>query len=189
MLSFPNHQQKVATKSCGPICLQNIYENFAINKNLDDIFKELGVMETEPTFLSQLAINCKENGLNTTLFSSNPYIMAPNWTEVSSSEILINLKKWIVLNTNDPWVKSAIYWTYYLENHGDTLVSNISERLIDKCLDEGKIILTCVNDSWLWGKRKLDNVIEYDDIKGKGRGHFIVIYGKNENKYLICLIV
>lgn len=185
MTNFPNNFQKIATKACGPISLCNIYTHFNISKTVEDIYQEMEVTSADATYLSQLATNCVKNGLETNLISSNPNILSPDWNDLPINDLLARLKKWIALNVADSWARSAIYLSYYVEEGGKISIANINKENIDKYLEEGRVILVCVNDSWLWGKRKLDNVAEYDDIKGKGRGHFVVVYGKNIDNYLI----
>ncbi len=74
---------------------------------------------------------------------------------------------------------------FYLQEGGKLRIVDLSTNIIDEYLNKGYIIITCVEESWLWQKRKVEGRSKYDDIKGHARGHFVVLYEKENNEYLI----
>jgi len=185
MDTFPNTKQVVGSQACGSVCLLNIYTYFNIPKSLEQILIELNIGQADTSYLPQLARNCNDQKLDTIILSSNPHTISPTWKDKTREEIIAMLKKWISHNSNDGWLKAAIFLLFYLQEGGNIKIVDLSTSIIDTYLNKGYIILSCLEESWLWEKRKIDNKVEYDDTKGHTRGHFVVIYGKENDNYLI----
>ncbi|TXH06445.1 MAG: hypothetical protein E6R05_01670 [Candidatus Moraniibacteriota bacterium] len=62
---------------------------------------------------------------------------------------------------------------------------DLSTRILDHSLEDGYQILACVDETWIWGYRKISGVAAYDSIKGHTNGHYIVIYGMEGDEYLV----
>jgi len=185
MDTFPNTKQIVGSKTCGPVSLLNIYTHLHIPLTLEAILKELNITDLDSTYLSQLARNCNSHGLNTIILSSNPHTVSPAWKNKSKEEMIILLKEWVTHNNKDGWLKACLFLLFYLQEGGSIKIIDLSTQVIDEYLDQGHTLLCCLEESWLWEKRKIEGKSEYDDIKGHTRGHFVVVYGKQGEDYLI----
>ena len=183
--AFPNQKQIIGSKTCGPDCLANIYAHFDKDLSLEKILTDINAKIDESTYLPQLARHVRANGLTTTILSSSPFNMSPDWKDLDRNILIKNLKAWIIHNTANAWIKSTLHLLNYLEEGGNVKTVDLSTKIMDEKLAKGKIILCCLEESWLWGKRKMDNVAEYDSIRGAARGHFVVIYGQKDDQYLI----
>jgi len=183
--SFPNIQQKVGSSTCGPNCLLNVYQSLGIKTDLKKILKELNITSEDPTYVPQLARHLNDSKLITCIVSSDSGSVSPTWENKSSTEIIEGLKKWIIHNNKDNWLIENILLLFYLQEGGLLKVVDLSTDIIDDYLNKGYVIISCVDASWLWQKRKIKGTTEYDDIKGHKEGHFVVIYGKEEDNYLI----
>jgi len=185
MNTFPNTKQIIGTNTCGPVCLLNIYTHFQIPLSLDVILKELNVTNTDLTHLPQLARNCLTHTLETVILSSNTQAISSSWDVKTKEEIITILKAWVSHNTYDNWAKEVLFLLFYLQEGGNLKILDLSTSILDEYLDKGYVLLSCLEESWLWGKRKIEGKSEYDDVKGHTRGHFVVVYGKEDNNYLI----
>lgn len=191
--SFPNLQQKPSSKACGPVCLHNIYSHLNINIDLETILNDLKVDSKTTTHLPQLAKHINQKGVKTVLLSSCSFNIAPEWKNKSKKKIISNLKKWIKYNSvkkkpqqnKSIWIKDARFLVDYLKEGGSIKILNLTTAVIDKYLNEGYIILSCLEESWLWGKRKVREKQQYDSIKGGPRGHFVIIFDKTRKQYII----
>lgn len=182
---FPNTKQTVESCACGPICLLNIYEYYKKDISLNKILKDLNIELKEQTHCAQLARHLNNNKLKTTIYSSCAGNISPDWKGKTQEEIVELLKRWVTYNYRNSWLKDALYLLFYLQEGGNIKIVDLSKEIIDKCLEEKHLILTSLDDSWLWGKRKINQQAKYDSIKGYANGHSIVIYGKTKDKYLI----
>jgi len=185
MTTFPNIQQEVGSATCGPNCLLNIYENLGIKTKVKEILKDLNITNKDYTYIPQLARHLNDKKLSTIILSSNPNSVSPTWENLKSSEIMEKLKKWLVYNKKDDWFYENLLLYFYLQEGGHIKILDLSTSIIDEYLHAGYSLISCLNESWLWQQRKIKDIVEYDDIKGKGTGHFVVIYGKEDDTYLI----
>ncbi|MCX6732949.1 MAG: hypothetical protein NTV98_05410 [Candidatus Roizmanbacteria bacterium] len=185
MTTFPNIQQEVGTATCGPNCLLNIYESFGIKTSIKEILKDLNVTNKDYTYVPQLASHLNEKNLSTIILSSNPRTVSPTWEKLNSLEIMEKLKKWLIYNKKDEWLYENLLTYFYLQEGGQIKILDLSTNVIDEYIERGFLLISCLNESWIWQQRKIKDIVEYDDIKGKGRGHFVVVYGKEGDEYLI----
>lgn len=189
MDTFPNIRETIGTQHCGPVCLLNMYTYLqmpSLPSTLDAILEELNIAGVDvSTYLPQLARNCHAHALETIIVSSNTHTVSPTWREKSKEEIVPTLKSWVTHNAGDPWLKPALFLLFYLQEGGNIKILDLSTHVLDDYLDQGYILLHCVEESWLWEKRKIVNISEYDDVKGHARGHFVVVYGKEGDQYLV----
>lgn len=182
---FPNHRQAEETYSCGPICLKNIYEYFGLDVPIDDIFKSLKVTKSDTTYLPQLATDVISRGLDSVIVTSYSASVSPDWEEKSAQEVLSRLEEWVKHNPNDKFIVDATHLRDYLRAGGKIVVTDLSTTLIDKYLDEGYKAVVCLEESWLWGHRKLDKMAQFDDIRGHARGHIVVVYDSTDTEYIV----
>jgi len=185
MTTFPNSKQTVGSKSCGPVCLLNIYTHLQLPITLEQIFKDLHITESDNTYLPQLARHSLTLKLDSVILSSNPFTVSPAWKDKSKKEIITLLKSWVTHNNKDEWMLAAVFLLFFLQEGGNLQIVDLSTAIIDEYLDKGYLLLSCIEESWLWEKRKVINKVEYDDIKGHARGHFVVVYGKENDNYLV----
>jgi hypothetical protein len=95
------------------------------------------------------------------------------------------MKKWVIANPTDVWLKDTLHLLFYLMEDGKIKQIDLSTKLLDHYLTQGYQILACIDETWIWGKRKIAGVVEYDSVKGRAHGHYIVIYDQDKNDYLI----
>lgn len=183
--TFPNKQQTVGSKSCGPVCLANIYSYFGVKTDLKKILKDLDIDDRSTTYPAQLAIHIMSQGLETVFLNSNPFTVSPDWKEKTNTEIIERLGKWLKLNKKNRWYKNCQYLHTYLKKGGQFKITDLTTKLIDEYINKGYLILCCIEESWIWEKRKITGTDKYHDVKGAPRGHFIVLYGEEKNDYLV----
>ena len=182
---FPNQQQKIGTKACGPVCLLNVYKHFRIKKSLDEILRDLKIDDKITTYPAQLATHLIGSGLKTVFINSSPFVIYPSWSGKPSKTIADRLQKWIKLNKSDRWLKNSRHLLSYLNKNGEIMIIDLTTEAIDNFLDKGYLLICCLEESWIWGERKIPNTNKFDDVKGKTRGHYVILYGKDKNNYLV----
>ncbi|OGG30705.1 hypothetical protein A2973_05385 [Candidatus Gottesmanbacteria bacterium RIFCSPLOWO2_01_FULL_49_10] len=182
---FPNHSQLAQTYSCGPICLQNVYEHFGLDVSLDDILTSLRVTENDTTYLSQLAKDVVSRGLDSVIITSYAVSVSPDWEGKSAQEVLSRLDEWAKSNPRDKFIIDATYLRDYLRAGGRVVVTDLSTTLIDTFLGDGYKAVVCLEESWLWGRRKRDKVAQFDDIYGSARGHIVVVFDSTDTEYIV----
>lgn len=184
-MTFPNLKQKENSKTCGPNCLVNIYTHYGIKTTLQKILDDLNVAADESTYVPQLARHVLKSKLKTTLVSSNTFTLSAEWKNKPKTIVIEELKKWLAKNSKSEWLTDGLFTLYYLQEGGELVIANITTQVIDTLLQQNNVLIVCIEESWLWGKRKLKGAVEYDAVKGMTAGHCIVVYGQKGNKYLI----
>jgi len=193
MTTFPNKMQKIGSSTCGPLCLLNIYNHLGVETTLEKILKDLKINDSKATYITQLSGHVQKMGLKAVLLMSNPFIISPEWKDLPRKNIIEKLGKWLVYSkslksksdTQVRSLKNAEYLVSYLKNGGDLRIVDLTTKLMDDFLDRRYILLSCLEQSWLWEKRKIKNKAEFDDIKGQARGHFVVVYGQSGSDYKV----
>lgn len=182
---YPHDKQSVDSYSCGPSCIKNIFESYGIKKSLAEILNEIGVSDKDSTHVPQLGRYLLGKGFDVELLSSCPNNYSPDWGNKSREEVIELLKQWVTTNIADMWIKDAIFLLFYLMDGGVVNQLDLSTRILDEYLGKGYQVLACIDETWVWGQRKISGVAKYDSIKGHTNGHYVVIYEKDGNDYLI----
>lgn len=184
-MGLPNVKQDVGTSVCGPVCLLNIYSYFGIKTTLDKILSDLKTDKNQVTYTPQLAQHLLKNNFQTVIVNSNPRSTTLEWRDLPTETVIEKLKQWIENNTESEWLKLNLFLLFYLQEGGKMKTGNLSTKIIDNYLKEGYVILTAVEQSWLWGKRKLKGKVKFDDIKGVIAGHMVTIFKEERDNYIL----
>ncbi|PIS17750.1 hypothetical protein COU93_02360 [Candidatus Shapirobacteria bacterium CG10_big_fil_rev_8_21_14_0_10_36_6] len=182
---YPHTKQAVDSFSCGPSCIKNIFESYGIKTDLVEILKEIGVSDKDSTHVPQIGRYLHNKGFYVELLSSCPNNYSPDWGDKPREEVIELLKQWVTTNITDIWIKDAIFLLFYLMDGGVVKQLDLSTHILDEYLGKGYQILACIDETWIWGKRKMSGVAQYDSIKGHTNGHYVVIYDSDGNDYLI----
>ena len=185
MQSFSNEKQEIGSKTCGPVCLLNIYKEIGIETDLKTILKELKINDKTTTYPAQLGTHLLSKGLNPILINSTPQTVSPSWENLSEKDVTAKLEQWIKINKKNKWLKSVKWLISYLKKGGKLKIADLTTSLIDRYLNEGYKVICCLEESWIWGERKIEEKAVFDDIKGSPRGHFIILYSHTGNEYLV----
>ncbi|MDC0358720.1 hypothetical protein OAO01_07890 [Oligoflexia bacterium] len=67
----------------------------------------------------------------------------------------------------------------YLNVGGKLDLCTLDSKLVKKVLDRGSLIVTCLDEVWVWGHRFHE--MKLDDLRGATDGHIVVITQRGEN--------
>lgn len=182
---FPNNLQTIGSHACGPISVYTIHQFFGTTITTAEILKDLGVSTKTSTFPSQLAQHLRSFPYDVQLLTSCSYLVSPHWIGKSSLFIAEELQQWLVHHKRSPWRKGAQFLRDYLASGGMIKIINLTTHILDEYLEGGYLILACLEESWLWGRRKIVGKAFFDDVKGSPRGHFVVLFDGNDHEYAI----
>lgn len=184
--TFPNDKQPPNSETCGPQSLANIYKSLHIEVGVDDIAEKTLCNEYSGSMLGHLALHALNQGLDAQYYSSNPFHVSPDWQGLGSQELSKKINAWMQIFPEDRANKKLRPICEYLDANGSHHIErSISCPLLDSLLIEGYVILAAIEESWLWGKRKVPGKSEYDGVKGHAQGHFVVVYGNDDKNYFI----
>jgi len=184
-LQIPIIQQTEDDKTCGPTCMAMIYRFYGKEISRKQILKDLKIEKDETTYTFQLARHFQNSDLKVKGIVSHPDITDFSWRDLSHKELIEKIKEWIPFNIKHRWARSALYYLYFLQEGGTIKITSLNNKIIEKALQNNSLILAPLDESWLWGKRKISGQAKFDDLKGKTTGHFVIICGMDKDKFKI----
>ncbi len=173
--------------TCGPTCLQAVYNYFGDHIGIQDVINEVIQLKTGGTLAVLLGIHALKRNYKVTIFTFNLHIFDPTWFEEGvnlEAKLLEQLKykKDIYI----PFETDA--YLQFLRLGGKIRFEEMTPALIKKYLLRDIPILTGLNATYLYHcKREIGVTNQYDDVRGESAGHFVVVngYSKNTGKVYI----
>jgi ABC-type bacteriocin/lantibiotic exporter with double-glycine peptidase domain len=162
--------------NCGPTCLEIIYKAKGINRSIKDILEDLGFDEKgDSTYSPQLCRELLKQNVKNRLILSNSFVVTKQQQKLKRGELINDLKKWLVLNTNHTWFTSALHILFLLQEGGMVERRTYTAKDLKKAIQAGKAVILCSNTADLWEAKKISKQSKFDEIKGETHdGHFVI---------------
>jgi len=170
--------------TCGPTCLQALYNYYDDPIPLNDVIKEVKRLKFGGTLAVMLGHHALKRGYKAHIYTYNLNVFDPTWFKNSSKKMVQHLQAQMEfkLKRRKLQVASAAY-IKFLEFGGELRNSELDETLIKDYLNQSIPILTGLSATYLYGTaREIPQFDIYDSIKGEPSGHFVVITGYDEEK-------
>ena len=172
--------------TCGPTSLHAIYNHYGYKISLPKLISEIEMLEGGGTLGVFLGLDALKRGFDATIHSVNLEIFDPTWVDLPMNELYHKLE---LEYTAKKKVKLRIAIKAYLrfiEAGGIVNLKDFKPGLFDRYFKKDIPLITGVSTTFLYqSKREYTNeknMSVYDDIHGEPMGHFIVVYGENEEK-------
>ena len=165
-------------ETCGVTCLHAMYRWLGEELELDELVKEIDTLETGGTLAVILGTHALKKGYRATIYTYNVQVFDPTWfnTEVDMAEKLREQMQYKKDKLKLIWASNA--YLKYLELGGEIKFEELDEHLLRTFFDRRVPVLTGLNATYLYRTpREYGN--EYDDVRGLPMGHFVVLYGFN----------
>ena len=170
--------------TCGPTCLQALYNYYKDNIPLNQVVKEVKQLKSGGTLAVMLGNHALKRGYNAKIYTYNLNVFDPTWFRHSSKKMIRNLKDQMnfKIKRRKLQVASRAY-IKFLEWGGEIGYAELNADLIKKYIKKGNPVLTGLSATYLYGTaREIPQFDIYDSIKGEPAGHFVVISGYDEDK-------
>lgn len=171
--------------TCGPTCLASVYRYWNDHVELDDLREEVKQFdEGGGTLAVILACHALKRGYHARLYSYNLNIFDPCWSMLENEGIIAKLKEQLVTKGGDKKFNVAsLSYIKFLELGGDLRFDECTPDLIEELIDDGYPIITGLSATYLYQSQREDPLTnEYDDVKGLPSGHFVILYGVDNDK-------
>jgi hypothetical protein len=188
VLGFDMHAQPDMV-TCGPTCLQALYQYYDDPISLKDVIKEVKQLRFGGTLAVMLGHHALQRGYKAHIYTYNLNVFDPTWFKNSSRKMIQHLqaqkefkrKRRKLRVASDGYIK-------FLEAGGEMRNSELNESLIKEYLRGSVPILTGLSATYLYGTpREIPEFDIYDSIKGEPSGHFVVITGYDEEKNVVYI--
>lgn len=169
--------------TCGPACLYGVYRYWGCDTSIDDIIREVEMLPDGGTIAVSLALHAIQHGFDATIYTSNLHLFDPSWFEKGSKGIASGLQQQMEAKQDTKLRAVSQAYLKYIEAGGKIFMEDISFDLISSIIRKGIPLIAGLNCTWLYRcKRELPN-LQPDDVRGESSGHFVVVYGtNNENR-------
>jgi len=185
-------QAQPTDSTCGPTCLQAVYEYYGDELALPDVISQIGELTDGGTLAVQLACHALARGYTATIYTYNLLLFDPTWFtdsgEIAEPHALADrLRRQSELKSaGDPRVGLATKsYLRFLELGGQLRMEPLEEALIIRSLENASPVLCGLSATFLYqearerpfppNERGISSVP--DDVGGAPVGHFVVLSG------------
>ncbi|MDH5643739.1 MAG: C39 family peptidase [Gemmatimonadota bacterium] len=176
--------------TCGPTCLHSVYGFYGDHQSLEDIVAQVPSLETGGTLAVILACHALRRGYEATIFTYNLQLFDPSWFGAGQGALASNLEAQAKVKTDAKLRFATEQYLAFLELGGQLRFKELTPDLISETLKANRPILTGLSATYLYGcpREVFRDRSYYDDINGSPVGHFVVLYGYNEqtNQVLVA---
>lgn len=164
--------------SCGPTCLQAIYQYYGDPISLEQVIDEVPMLEGGGTLAVLLACHALQRGYRATIYSYKLQLFDPTWVELGTGALCDKLREQLRYK-HDPKLRVATEgYQRFLLLGGTLRVKDLSGALLRGFLTWGTPIITGLSATYLYqSPREYGPGCDYDDLRGEPSGHFVVLHG------------
>lgn len=164
--------------SCGPTCLQAVYNHFGDRLPVSQLIDEIPEQRTGGTLAVQLGIHALGRGYSAELFTYNLRVFDPTWFELSTEEMKARLRLRCERRYSVKRKQALEAYLRFLDLGGTVRMEVMNPKLIRGLLESGLPILTGLSATFLYSTmREIPENDKSDDIRGEPSGHFVVLCG------------
>lgn len=172
--------------TCGPTCLQAVYDYWGDPIPLEQLIKEVPVSEGGGTLAVHLANHALQRGYSATLYTYNLSIFDPTWFNPPIPDLKDRLQLQVQLKQRPKLHEKTEAYLRFIDLGGQLRFEDLTTGLIRRILKREIPILTGLCSTYLYRairERVLDN--GDDDLLGEPTGHFVVLCGYDKESRVV----
>lgn len=165
--------------TCGPTCLQGVYNYFGDDIKLQQVINEVGQLSTGGTLAVLLGIHALKRGYDATIFTFNLQVFDPSWfkkgvnlADKLREQMRAKAHKKVLLAASEAYLE-------FLNLGGKIKYESLTPAIFRSHLSKGLPILSGLSATYLYDSPRETGDFEvcYDDINGEPSGHFVIVNG------------
>ena len=166
--------------TCGPTCLQAVYNYYEDNVSLRQVIREVKQLEGGGTLAVLMGCHALQRGYRAKLYTFNLEVFDPTWFKLTAKEMRERLHRQMRAK-NNPRIRAASKaYLEFLHLGGTIRFEDLTASFIRGLLKRAVPILTGLSATFLYRTAReiaVGRKMEFDDIKGEPTGHFVVLCG------------
>lgn len=176
--------------TCGPTCLHAVFNYFGDDIPLEKVIEETSRLEKGGTLAVYLGCQAIRRGYHARLYTYDLQVFDPVWFNGHHDGKALSEK--LRMQAEEKTGRRLHAATKALEEYlglgGEVRFEDLTGKLIRHYLNRDIPILTGLSATYLyrtmreWGPND-----DYDDIRGKPSGHFVVLCGYNKTKKTVLV--
>ncbi|MBC7833579.1 MAG: C39 family peptidase [Phycisphaerales bacterium] len=164
--------------TCGPTCLHAVYRHYGRGMELPTIISEIRRLENGGTLAMLLGVHALRKGFDATVYTYNLQVFDPTWFEAGMGQIAEKLRAQARVKKKRRLQEATEGYIEFLELGGKLAFEDLTVGLFERYLARGVPILTGLSATYLYrAPREYGPKDDFDDIRGKPAGHFVVLTG------------
>ncbi len=189
-------QSQPTDTSCGPTCLQGVYQYYDYDTDVETIIKEISNVKRGGTLAVVLGIHALKKGFNVKIYTYNLHVFDPTWFKpkpLSTEELMEKLQKQMEVKPSQKLRWACKHYLEYLSLGGKLAMEDLCHRLLTRYLKQGVPILTGLSSTYLYMAPR-EYVIEettkqvVDDMAGYPEGHFVLIHSYDTASQMVTVM-
>lgn len=175
--------------TCGPTCLQAVYDYFGDRLSLGDVIAEAPRLENGGTLAVLLGTHALRRGYDVTIYTFNLQIFDPTWFGEGAPDLRGRLKAQAQFKRGERLREATRAYLEFLDGGGRILFEDLTTGLIRKYLKRDIPILTGLSSTYLYrNMREYGPKDDSDDVRGLPQGHFVVLcgYDRSDRSVLVA---
>ena len=175
--------------TCGPTSLHSIYAYYADPISLDDVIKEVPMLEGGGTLACMLGCHALRRGYKVWIYTYNLTVFDPTWVALDSAAMIQKLERQLEFKKKAKLHVASRAYMEFLELGGKIKFHDLSPALISDYLLQGVPILTGLSSTYLYkSMREYGDYPVSDEFRGEPQGHFVVLtsYHPEENAVTVA---
>lgn len=180
-------------ESCGPASLHAIYKYYKADISYQDIIEQIERSISGGTLSALLGKHALQMGFKATLYTNNLNIFDPSWfnhDQASAKFLREKLMEQLRFKRNRFLARATHAFLDFLNLGGEVNFKIINMDLIESYFLQKKPILTGLSSTYLYNSPREKFVKGQsinDDIQGTPCGHFVVLYGYDNNEKSVII--
>ena len=166
--------------TCGPTCLQAVYQHFGLDIPLEQVIEEVQSLEGGGTVAVFLGLHALKNGFDATIYTYNLQLFDPSWFHKKQVPLRDKITDQLSFKRDRKLKEVSKAYMEFLDNGGRIRFEDLTASLIRRYLKLEIPVLTGLSSTYLYRcPREIvrNNELVFDDLAGEPTGHFIVITG------------
>jgi hypothetical protein len=177
MLKVPIKKQPDET-TCGPTCLQSLYQYYEDPITLKQVIKEVEQLEDGGTLGVLLANHALARNYSATIYTYNLNIFDPTWNGLKRNEMIEKLREQMKYKRSRKSRLASDAYIRFLELGGRIKFEDLRSGIIRRYLKKDRPVIAGLSATWLYqSAREYGPLLDYDDVRGEPSGHFVVLHG------------
>ncbi len=172
-------EQQLDDDTCGAACLHGIYRHYGDSIPLEEVTRDLRMVDYSGTFDVFLANHALHRGYKVTLITYNFQLFDPTWFDLPSEQIRERLAAQALVKQR--WKRLQIAtrgYDEFLRLGGRLRLRDLEPSLLRKYLKRGIPVITGLSATYLYRTvRDIPETNQVDDVRGEPVGHFVVLTG------------
>jgi hypothetical protein len=169
--------------TCGPTCLQSIYNYYQDPIALEQVIEEVPQLEDGGTLAVVMACHALKRGYHATIYTYNVQVFDPTWFAREAPPMAARLAAQRDAADSYRVRMACDEYLDFLALGGKLRMEDLTSELIRRFLKSSRPILTGLSATYLYrAKRELGRDSIPDDVRGVPVGHFVVLCGYDQSR-------